>query len=147
MLWSQHCRCVMLLVCMFAVLFAVIQSLGEQIKVRQQVIATATIYFKRFYARSHIPSPSHLSLLNILLCLICYQEKFDVVQLSMWTQFLKIKLKNAFLYLQFDCQHGQIGCIECSRPVQNIVICTNIGQFSAICQVGRTVSIGNYNTL
>jgi len=30
---------------------AVIQSLGEQIKVRQQVIATATIYFKRFYAR------------------------------------------------------------------------------------------------
>jgi len=30
---------------------AVIQSLGEQIKVRQQVIATSTIYFKRFYAR------------------------------------------------------------------------------------------------
>jgi len=50
--------------------FAVIQSLGEQIKVRQQVIATATIYFKRFYARSHITSPSRLSLLNILPCLI-----------------------------------------------------------------------------
>ena len=30
---------------------AVIQALGEQLKVRQQVIATATVYFKRFYAR------------------------------------------------------------------------------------------------
>ena len=29
----------------------VIQALGEQLKVRQQVIATATVYFKRFYAR------------------------------------------------------------------------------------------------
>jgi len=29
----------------------VIQALGENLKVRQQVIATATIYFKRFYAR------------------------------------------------------------------------------------------------
>ena len=31
--------------------FLVIQALGEQLKMRQQVIATATIYFKRFYAR------------------------------------------------------------------------------------------------
>uniref|UniRef100_A0A8C4QT39 Cyclin C n=1 Tax=Eptatretus burgeri TaxID=7764 RepID=A0A8C4QT39_EPTBU len=29
----------------------VIQALGEQLKLRQQVIATATVYFKRFYAR------------------------------------------------------------------------------------------------
>ena len=55
---------------------AVIQSLGEQIKVRQQVIATATIYFKRFYARyalQVILSPlTQLQLLNseILCCLL-----------------------------------------------------------------------------
>lgn len=30
---------------------SVMQALGEQLKLRQQVIATATIYFKRFYAR------------------------------------------------------------------------------------------------
>uniref|UniRef100_A0A4W4HRR5 Cyclin-C n=1 Tax=Electrophorus electricus TaxID=8005 RepID=A0A4W4HRR5_ELEEL len=29
----------------------VIQALGEHLKLRQQVIATATVYFKRFYAR------------------------------------------------------------------------------------------------
>lgn len=28
-----------------------LQILGEQLKLRQQVIATATVYFKRFYAR------------------------------------------------------------------------------------------------
>ena len=31
--------------------FTVIQALGEQLKFRQQVIATGTVYFKRFYAR------------------------------------------------------------------------------------------------
>jgi hypothetical protein len=31
--------------------FLVIQALGEHLKLRQQVIATATVYFKRFYAR------------------------------------------------------------------------------------------------
>ena len=31
--------------------FLVIQVMGENLKMRQQVIATATIYFKRFYAR------------------------------------------------------------------------------------------------
>uniref|UniRef100_A0A0B7BLE9 Cyclin-C n=2 Tax=Arion vulgaris TaxID=1028688 RepID=A0A0B7BLE9_9EUPU len=36
-------------------LFAnVIQALGEQLKFRQQVIATATVYFKRFYARNSL---------------------------------------------------------------------------------------------
>lgn len=31
-----------------------IQALGEQLKFRQQVIATATVYFKRFYARNSL---------------------------------------------------------------------------------------------
>jgi cyclin C len=35
-------------------LLSVIQSLGEQLKLRQQVIATATIYFKRFYSRYYL---------------------------------------------------------------------------------------------
>lgn len=33
---------------------SVIQALGEHLKLRQQVIATATVYFKRFYARYHV---------------------------------------------------------------------------------------------
>lgn len=34
----------------------VIQAIGEQVKVRQQVIATATVYFRRFYARYPLKS-------------------------------------------------------------------------------------------
>lgn len=34
-----------------AAFLSVIQALGEHLKLRQQVIATATVYFKRFYAR------------------------------------------------------------------------------------------------
>lgn len=36
---------------MYNIGISVIQALGEQLKVRQQVIATATVYFRRFYAR------------------------------------------------------------------------------------------------
>ena len=32
-------------------IFVVIQQLGENLKLRQQVIATATVFMKRFYAR------------------------------------------------------------------------------------------------
>lgn len=35
----------------FSLFISVIQALGEHLKLRQQVIATATVYFKRFYAR------------------------------------------------------------------------------------------------
>ncbi|PKU37275.1 hypothetical protein llap_12421 [Limosa lapponica baueri] len=35
---------------------AFIQALGEHLKLRQQVIATATVYFKRFYARYSLKS-------------------------------------------------------------------------------------------
>ena len=31
-----------------------IQTLGEQLKLRQQVIATATVYFKRFYSQNSL---------------------------------------------------------------------------------------------
>jgi len=49
---ADACNIVFVIFCVPVITdVAVIQSLGEQIKVRQQVIATATIYFKRFYAR------------------------------------------------------------------------------------------------
>lgn len=35
---------------------SVIQGLGEIMKVRQQVVATATVFFKRFYAKNSIKS-------------------------------------------------------------------------------------------
>ena len=38
------------------------QALGEQLKVRQQVIATAIVYLKRFYARHSLKSVDPLLL-------------------------------------------------------------------------------------
>ena len=55
-----------------------IQALGEQLKVRQQVIATATVFFKRFYARNPLqsidpllmaPTAGTLALLTLLVYL------------------------------------------------------------------------------
>jgi cyclin C len=44
-LTEEECQKIFIL---FSNLF---QILGEQLKLRQQVIATATVFFKRFYAR------------------------------------------------------------------------------------------------
>lgn len=38
------------------VLMLVIQTLGENLRLRQQVIASATIYFRRFYSKYSLKS-------------------------------------------------------------------------------------------
>lgn len=59
--------------------FLVIQTLGEQLKLRQQVIATATVYFKRFYARNSLKSIDPLLLAPTCLFLASKVEEFGVI--------------------------------------------------------------------
>lgn len=49
-----------------------IQVLGEQLKLRQQVIATATVYFKRFYVRNSFRSIDPLLMVRHYLLFIVY---------------------------------------------------------------------------
>lgn len=60
----------------------VIQVLGEQLKLRQQVIATATVYFKRFYARNSLKSIDPLLLAPTCIFLASKVEEFGVISNS-----------------------------------------------------------------
>lgn len=63
-------------------LFIVIQVLGEHLKLRQQVIATATVYFKRFYARNSLKSIDPLLLAPTCIFLASKVEEFGVISNS-----------------------------------------------------------------
>lgn len=64
---------------MYLFLLLVIQMLGEQLKLRQQVIATATVYFKRFYARNSLKCIDPLLLAPTAVFLASKVEEFGVI--------------------------------------------------------------------
>lgn len=53
--------------------------LGEGLKLRQQVIATATVYFKRFYARNSLKNIDPLLLAPTCLFLASKVEEFGQI--------------------------------------------------------------------
>lgn len=64
---------------LFVICITVIQALGEPLKLRQQVIATATVYFKRFYARNSLKSIDPLLLAPTCVFLASKVEEFGVI--------------------------------------------------------------------
>lgn len=59
-----------------------IQVLGEQLKLRQQVIATATVYFKRYYVRNSFRSIDPLLMAPTCIFLASKVEEFGVISNS-----------------------------------------------------------------
>lgn len=73
-----------------------IQSLGEQLKIRQQVIATATVYFKRFYARNSLKCIDPLLLAPTSIFLASKVEEFGVISNNRLISTCQTVLKNKF---------------------------------------------------
>lgn len=63
-----------------------IQVLGEQLKLRQQVIATATVYFKRFYVRNSFRSIDPLLMVRHYLLFIVHHFFFTIYLSTLFTQ-------------------------------------------------------------
>lgn len=76
----------------------VIQILGEQLKLRQQVIATATVYFKRFYARNSLKNIDPLLLAPTCILLASKVEEFGVISNSRLISTCQTVIKNKFGY-------------------------------------------------
>jgi cyclin C len=76
----------------------VIQALGEHLKLRQQVIATATVYFKRFYARYSLKSIEPVLMAPTCVFLASKVEECGVVPNTRWTSAAISVLKTRFSY-------------------------------------------------
>nr|CAD7395320.1 unnamed protein product [Timema poppensis] len=75
-----------------------IQILGEQLKLRQQVIATATVFFKRFYARNSLKCIDPLLLAPTCVFLASKVEEFGVISNSRLITTCQTVVKNKFNY-------------------------------------------------
>ncbi|XP_050438321.1 cyclin-C [Adelges cooleyi] len=75
-----------------------IQILGEQLKLKQQVIATATVYFKRFYSRNSLRCIDPLLLSPTCVFLASKVEEFGVISNSRLITTCQTVLKNKLNY-------------------------------------------------
>ncbi|KAK7598091.1 hypothetical protein V9T40_006326 [Parthenolecanium corni] len=75
-----------------------IQVLGEHLKLRQQVIATATVYFKRFYARNSLKNIDPLLLAPTCLFLASKVEEFGQISNSRMINTCQGVVKTKFGY-------------------------------------------------
>ncbi|VDI33810.1 cyclin C, partial [Mytilus galloprovincialis] len=73
-----------------------IQSLGEQLKLRQQVIATATIYFKRFYSRNSLKCIDPWLMAPTCVFLASKVEEFGVISNTRLISTCQAVVKNKF---------------------------------------------------
>ena len=77
---------------------SVIQALGEQLKVKQQVISTAIVYFKRFYVRNSLKCVDPLLLAPTCIFLASKVEEFGVISNSRLITTCQSVVKNKFSY-------------------------------------------------
>lgn len=76
----------------------VIQVIGEQIKLHQQVIATATVYFKRFYSKHSVKNIAPLLILPACLNLASKIEEFGIIPPARLIQVLHMICNDHFRY-------------------------------------------------
>jgi len=75
-----------------------IQVLGETLKLRQQVIASATVFFKRFYAMNSLSSIDPLLLAPTSVFLASKVEEFGVISNTRLVNTCSTIIKNKFSY-------------------------------------------------
>ncbi|XP_046438598.1 cyclin-C-like [Daphnia pulex] len=75
-----------------------IQVLGEHLKLKQQVIATATVYFKRFYARNSLKCIDPLLLAPTCILLASKVEEFGVISNNRLITTCQSVVKSKFNY-------------------------------------------------
>jgi len=102
-----------------------IQALGEQLKVRQQVIATATIFFKRFYARNPVQSIDPLLMAPTAVFLASKVEEFGVISNSRLISTCQTVIKNKYSipYKNAEFPYRIQNVLECEFHLLEMMDC------------------------
>jgi len=101
-----------------------IQALGEQLKLKQQVIATALVYFKRFYSRNSMSNLDPLLLAPTAVFLASKVEEFGVISNSRLITTCSNVIKSKFSYAynsEFPYRTNHI--LECEFYLLELLDC------------------------
>lgn len=122
-----------------------IQMLGEQLKLRQQVIASATVFFKRFYAVNSLNTVDPLLMAPTCVFLASKVEEFGVISntklINTCSAIIKNHLNYAFPGIEFpyrsqmilECEFFLLENMDCClvifQPYRPLVqFCQDLGQ-------------------
>lgn len=98
--------------------------LGEQLKVKQQVISTAIVYFKRFYLRNSFKSIDPLLMSPTCILLASKVEEFGVISNTRIVSTCQTLIKNKFSYAypnEFPYRANHI--LECEFYLLELMDC------------------------
>jgi len=117
-----------------------IQQLGETLKLRQQVVATATVFLKRFYARNSLKCIDPLLLAPTSVFLASKVEESGVISNNRLISTCQSVLKNKFSYAystEFPYRNHQI--LECEfYLLENMDCCLIVYQpYRPLIQYGQ----------
>lgn len=101
----------------------VVQAIGEHLKVRQQVIATATVYFKRFYAKHPLKSCDPLLLAPTCIYLASKVEESGPISNTRLTTAVKNVVKSKFSHAFTDFQYHISQVWECEFYLLELLDC------------------------
>lgn len=102
----------------------VIQALGEHLKLRQQVIATATVYFKRFYCQHSLRSCDPLLLVPTCIFLAAKVEETGVMSNSRLLNGMAAVIKAKFNHiLEMDYNYRIPDVWECEFFLLEVMDC------------------------
>ncbi|XP_003739606.1 cyclin-C [Galendromus occidentalis] len=125
-----------------------IQSLGEQLKVKQQVIATATVYFKRFYVRNSFKCVDPLLLAPTCIFLASKVEEFGVISNSRLISTCQAVVKNKYSHVytaEFPYRINHV--LECEFYLLEVMDCCLVLYHAYRPLVQYVADIGQENDL
>ena len=129
-----------------------IQVLGEQLKLRQQVIASATVFFKRFYAMNSLNSVDPLLLAPTCVFLSSKVEEFGVISNTRLINTCSTLIKNKINYAfpsGFDFPYRANSILECEfYLLENMDCCLVVFQpYRPLVQYTQDLGPGYEETL
>nr|CAB3228898.1 cyclin-C-like [Phallusia mammillata] len=140
----------------------VIQAIGEQLKVRQQVIATATVYFKRFYSKHSLKSCDPLLLAPTCIFLASKVEEFGPISNSRLITAVSNVIKGKFSYAfqhdftyrinhVWECEFYLLELMDCCLVVYHpyrplVQYCNDMGRSDSLLPVAWKIANDSYRT-
>ena len=124
-----------------------IKALGETLKMRQQVIATATMYFKRFYSRHSLSDVDPILMCPATVYLASKVEECGVISSVKMTNALRTVLKKEYSHIIPDVPYAMHHILECEFFLLEVLDCCLIVYHPYRCLTQYISDIGQESTL
>lgn len=124
-----------------------IKSLGETLKMRQQVIATATMYFKRFYSKHSLSDVDPMLMCPAAVYLASKVEECGVISSVKMINALRTVVKKEYSHVIPDVSYTMQHILECEFFLLEVLDCCLIVYHPYRCLTQYISDIGQESTL